>query len=49
MKSRLAKKLCRTPWNKLAPQWLNALFGGGNPPTFDKALRMYHKLDNKAI
>lgn len=22
---------------------------GGNPPTFGKALRMYHKLDNKAI
>ncbi len=24
MKARLAKKICRTPWNKLSPYWHKA-------------------------
>ncbi len=48
MKARLAKKLCRTPWNELPPRWLHQwLKNDKKCPTIAEALRMYGKLKKK--
>ena len=44
MTSRQAKKLCLTPWNEMAPRWVNILLGDGNPPTIKNAMKKYNRI-----
>ena len=49
MKTRLAKKICSTPIDKIAPRWLR-LAGGGKNTQVEKALkicRRKHKTDHE--
>lgn len=43
MKSRLAMKLTRTPWDRLAPMWRRALLSGGRDVRIVTALKMIEK------
>lgn len=46
MKARLAKKICRTPINKISDYWWNAC-REGKDERINTAIRMYNKKRNK--
>lgn len=47
MKSRLAKKLCTTPFNRLSPGWSKALITGKRSERINEALRMWERYEKK--
>lgn len=47
MKSRLAKKLCTTPFNRLSPGWSKALITGKRSERINEALRMWKRYEKK--
>ncbi len=47
MKARLAKKLAHTPFNRLAPRWINNFFHSGRlDARFEKAFAKWNKRNN---
>lgn len=47
MKARLAKKLANTPFNRLAPRWINNFFySDRHDARFEKAFAKWMKINN---
>ena len=50
MKARLAKKLARTPIDRLAPYWFNNIrYADRCDARFEEALKKYNKKDNQSV